>query len=60
MTSKFLCMFLVLSLALPSTFATEYVVAGDLGWTLGVDVVAWLGSIAAIKVGDTFRKSINL
>lgn len=55
-------MFLVLSAAaLPSTFASEWIVAGDTScWAVGVDVQGWLASIGTVRVGDTFGKSISL
>ncbi|PIN07555.1 hypothetical protein CDL12_19874 [Handroanthus impetiginosus] len=50
-SSKVICVFLILSLALPNTLATDYVVGDALGWALGANVLASLPQI--IHVGDT-------
>ncbi|KAL0439799.1 UNVERIFIED_CONTAM: hypothetical protein Slati_2462900 [Sesamum latifolium] len=53
--SKFVLMFLILSVAvLPSTLATDYVVCDNLGWNLGVDILAWL-NLKTFHVQDTFH-----
>ncbi|GER35568.1 early nodulin-16 [Striga asiatica] len=51
--AKLVCAVLILGLALPGTWATEYEVCDSDGWALGVNVLAWI-SPKTIHVGDTF------
>ncbi|MED6149281.1 hypothetical protein PIB30_060928 [Stylosanthes scabra] len=44
--------FLILLLASPSVFATDYAVGDSSGWSLGVDYTTW-ASGKTFKVGDT-------
>ncbi|KAG8377358.1 hypothetical protein BUALT_Bualt08G0024800 [Buddleja alternifolia] len=53
-SSKIVCLLLILSLALPGTLATKYEVCDNEGWTVGVNIAAWLLP-KIIHVGDSFR-----
>ncbi|KAG8368912.1 hypothetical protein BUALT_Bualt15G0095800 [Buddleja alternifolia] len=52
--SKIVWLFVILSLALTHTLATEFEVGGNLGWTVGVDVREWWRA-KIIQVNDTFH-----
>ncbi|XP_057719165.1 uncharacterized protein LOC130933552 [Arachis stenosperma] len=48
--------FLILLLASPTVFATDYTVGDASGWTLGVDYTKWVAG-KQFKVGDTLNSS---
>lgn len=56
MALAFAAPFLILLLASPSVFATDYTVGDSSGWTLGVNYNNW-ASGKTFKVGDTLCKS---
>jgi hypothetical protein len=56
MNTSMVASFLVLLLAFPSVFATDFTVGDSSGWNLGVDYTTW-PSGKTFKVGDNLGMS---
>lgn len=59
MAKSIVASFLVLVLAFPYVFGTDYTVGDSSGWALGVDYATWVSG-KTFKVGDNLGKSPQL